>query len=208
MICPNCGTENNPDARFCKSCAAPQVPQATTPPATPAAPFPPPPPQLIPRPRLQPYEHFLGLLGFAFFLLAVAVVFGLNPSLIDGFRQWSHLVTVNNTIFVRPPDSVIVSAAWFFVIMGVFEFVSGFLRWSLRWLRLRAVSRVLTGIGDVIFALLLLRYADRAISGALVITVLVGVFAALLMIYITLGVYWSTARRVAWVPSPEPPTRQ
>ena len=207
MKCPSCGTENNPDARFCKSCGAPQVPEVVSPPVPPDAPVPPPPPTVL-RHRHQPYEQFLGLLGFAFFLFAVAVVFALNPNLWEGLRQWNQLVTANNTVLIRPPDTVIVSVAWFFAIMGVFEFISAFLRWSLRWLRLRAASRILTGVGDLIFAALLLRYADRAISGAFVITVLVGVFAALLMIYITLGVYWSASRRVPWTPAPQPPMRQ
>lgn len=205
MKCPNCGTENNEDARFCKSCAAPQTPQASPPPVAPVAPIPPPPPPPA-RPR-QPHEDLLGLLGFAFFLAAVAVVFGLNPRLFDGIGQWSRVVGANNTIFVRPPETVIVSAAWFFGIMGVFEFVSAFLRWSLRWLPLRAVSRVLTGIGDLVFAVLLLEYANRAISGGFLITVLVGLFAALLMIYVTLGVYWSASRGVPWIPAPQPRVR-
>jgi uncharacterized protein YacL len=168
----------------------------------------PPPPPVVLRHRHQPYEQFLGLLGFAFFLIAVAAVFALNPNLWEGLRQWNQIVVANNSILIRPPDAVIVSAAWFFGIMGVFEFVSAILRWSFRWLRLRAVSRILSGVGDLVFAALLLRYADRAISGALVITVLVGVFAALLMIYITLGVYWSQGRFLPWMASPQPPMRQ
>jgi hypothetical protein len=113
-----------------------------------------------------------------------------------------------HTIFVRPPDAFIVSAAWFFGVIGALEFVSASLRWALRWLPLRAASRVLSGVGDLIFAVLLLRYADRAISGGFLLTVLVGVIAALLMIYVTLGVYWSTARPRPWASTMEPPARQ
>lgn len=207
MKCANCGTENNDDARFCKACAAPQTPQASTAPAAPAVPpIPPPPPVPLRRPR-QPHEEFVGLLGFAFFLLAVAVVFSQNPNLFDGIRRWTELASAAGTVFVRPPDAVIVSAAWFFGVMGVFEFVSASIRWSLRWLPLRAASRVLSGIGDLIFAVLLLRYADRAISGSFLIMVLVAVFAALLMLYVTLGIYWSNARVYVGMPAPFPPDR-
>lgn len=194
MKCPSCGTENNDDARFCKSCAAPQTPAAAPPPvppvAPPPAPWPPPPP---PRHK-QPHEDFVGLLSFAFFLLAVAMAFGLNPNLIQDFGRWFQLMSSNHTIFVRPPEALIVASAWFFGVIGVLEFVAATVRWALRWTPMRALSRVLSGVGDLVFAILLLRYADRAISGGILLTVLVGVVAALLMIYVTLGIYWSSGR--------------
>ncbi len=208
MKCPNCGTENHEGARFCKACAAPQTPQASPPPVAPTAPpIPPPPPPVQLRHPRQPHEEFVGLLGFAFFLVAVAVVFSQNPNLFDGIRRWTEIVSASGTIFVRPPEAVIVSAAWFFGVIGMFEFVSAFIRWSLRWLPLRAASRVLSGVGDLIFAVLLLRYADRAISGGFLIMVLVGVLAALLMVYVTLGMYWSNARVYVGIPAPYPPSR-
>jgi len=147
-------------------------------------------------------------LGFAFFLAAVAAVFVQNPNLIEDLRRWSQIMSTNNTIFVRPPDAAIVSAAWFFGVVGVLEFISASLRWALRWNPLRAVSRILTGVGDLIFAVLLLRYADHAISGGFLLTVLVGVLAALLMIYVTLGIYWSSGRSAQWAASVQPPARQ
>ncbi len=208
MNCPSCGTENHEDARFCKSCAAPLTPTMAAPPATPVAPPPPPPPPpiYVDR-RRQPHQEFVGLLGFAFFLVAVAIVFAQNPNLFEGLRRWMEIVTANQTVFVRPPEAIIVSAVWFFGAMGVFEFASAFIRWSLRWIPLRVAARVLSGIGDLLFAALLLRYADRAISGPFLITVLVAVLAAMLMIYITLGMYWSRGRVLLWVPAPEPRVR-
>ncbi len=207
MKCPNCGTENNPEARFCKSCAAPQTPEATPPPVAPTAPLPPPPPPPPAWRPHQPYQPFVGLLGLVFFLVAVAVMLSQNPSFFDGIRQWTQIVTPANTVFVRPPDPIIVSAAWFFGAIGAFEFVLAFVRWSLRWLPLRSASRILSGVGDLIFAVLLLRYADRAISGGFLITVLVGVFAALLTVYVTLGVYWSAGRHYPWFAAPQPRMR-
>lgn len=207
MKCPSCRTENHEDARFCKSCAAPLTPTETPAPAAPVAPAPPPPPPIYVDRRRQPHQEFVGLMGFAFFLVAVAIVFAQNPNLFEGLRQWTDLVSVNHTVLVRPPEAIILSAAWFFGAMGVFEFVSAFLRWSLRWLPLRVASRILSGIGDLLFAALLLRYADRGISGGFLITVLVAVFAAMLMIYVTLGMYWSRGRVLLWLPAPEPRVR-
>ena len=202
MKCPSCGTENSDDARFCKSCAAPQTPAASgaVPPVPPpTAPEPPPPPQ--PPRHKQPHEDLVGLLSFAFFLLAVAVAFGLNANLIQDFGRWFQLMSSNHTVFVRPPEALIVASAWFFGVIGALEFVGASLRWSLRWTPMRALSRVLSGVGDLVFAVLLLGYADRAISGAFLLTVLVGVVAALLMIYVTLGIYWSSGRPT---PGPSP----
>lgn len=207
MKCPACGVENHDNARFCKSCAAPQVPQVPQAPTPPPAAPPVVPPPVRLRHHRQPHEDLVGLLGFAFFLAAVAVVFAQNPSLIEGLRTWSREMSVGNTIFVRPPDPVIVSAAWFFGVMGGLEFIGAGLRWSLRWPPLRVTSLVLAGFGDLIVALLLLRYADRAISGAFLLTVLVGVAAAFLMIYITLGIYWASSRKAPWSDSLLPSAR-
>ncbi len=207
MKCPSCGTENHEDARFCKSCAAPLTPSETSPPENVVAPPPPPPPPVYVDRRRQPHQEFVGLMGFAFFLVAVAIVFAQNPNLFEGLRRWTDIVGANRTVLVRPPEAIIVSAAWFFGAMGVFEFVSAFIRWSLRWLPLRVASRLLSGIGDLVFAALLLRYSDRAISGGLVIMVLVAVFAGLLMLYVTLGMYWSRGRVFLWIPAAEPRVR-
>ncbi len=207
MRCPACGTENNDDARFCKSCAAPQtpVPPSTVPaPVTPPLPVVPPPP---PPRHKQPHEDALGLLGFAFFLLAVAVAFAQDANLISDFQRWFQLMSASHTIFVRPPDALIVASAWFFAVVGSLEFVSAFLRWGFRWLPQRALSRFLSGVGDIALAFLLLRYADRAISGGTLLMVLVAVVAAMLMIHVTMTIYWSTPRPSPWPAATQPHAR-
>lgn len=160
------------------------------------APPPPPPP---PTRYRQPHEEFVGLLSFAFFLTAVAVVFGLNPNLVTDLRLWTQIVSDHHTVFVRPPDPVLVSAAWFFGVMGVLEFVNAGVRWALRWTPLRSAGRVLSAVGDLMFASLLQLYAIGSITGAFLVTILVGVLAVLLMIYVTLGIYWSNARTARWL---------
>ena len=185
--------ENGSEARFCKSCATPLPEAAPSPPTVPAIAAPPVPPPPPARHR-QPHEEFVGLLGFAFFLIALAVVFGLNPNLISDLRVWSQLASDNHTIFVRPPDAVITSAAWFFGVMGVLEFVAAAIRWALGWTPLRSAARALSGVADLMFSALLFLYAARSLSGTFLVSVLVGVFAILLIIYVTLGVYWSTPR--------------
>ena len=206
MKCASCGTENRDEARFCKACGAPQtakIPEAPAPLVAPAIPPPPPPPVR----HRYPHEDLVGLLSFAFFLIAVAVVFGQNPTVLDGLQTWVQLVSANGTVFVRPPDPVIVSVGWFFSVVGGLEFVSAALRWALRWPPLRVVSRVLSGVGDLVLAFLVFRYADRLISGAFLLTVLIGVAASLLILYVTLGVYWSSYRPARWPGAIQPHLR-
>lgn len=135
------------------------------------------------------------------------MAFAVDPNLISDFSRWFQAMSTSHTIFVRPADALIVCSAWFFGTVGALEFVAAALRWSLRWPHLRAVARVMSGTVDLVFAALLLQYADRAISGAFLIMVLVGVAAAFLMIYVTLGFYWSWGRPRSWAAGAWPGAR-
>lgn len=191
MKCATCGTDNREGSKFCYSCGTALAPAAAPPPV---APLPPPPPP--PRPRLfpkQPHQDLLGLLGLAFVLISLGIVFSANPSLAAELRQWADHVTQAGP-FVRPPEGVITSAALFFVIVGFLEFVSAFLRWSLRWMRTLVLSRVLTGVGDLVFAALLYLYSGFAVSGFLVLTALVAMAGVLLLVWIVVGLYWAVSR--------------
>lgn len=203
MTCPSCGTENPDGSRFCMSCASPLA--APAPQAPPGYAAPPPPP---PARHRQPHEDIVGLLSLAFVLIAVSVVFGLNANLATELRDWTRLVTERNTIFLRPPEGIIVSAAWFFAVVGVFEFIAAGLRWALRWTSLRVVGRVLSGAGDLVLSALLFLYAAKTIAGTFLIAVLAGAVGVLLMVYVTLGIYWSSARSVSRPEAVQPPARQ
>lgn len=202
MRCPQCGTENRPEARFCKWCATPLPLAPPTSPPSPEAPVAPPPPLVPPVParRREPHEDLVGLVGFAFFLVGVAVLFAADPNAIGDVTVWSQSASIYRTPFVRPPDPLILGAAWFFVTVGVLGLIGAGMRRSLRWSPLRVLSEFLSAIGDLVFAVLLVRYADRAISGASLIMALVGLFAGFLMIYAVMAFYWNSAR-------PYPPRR-
>ena len=188
------------------SCATPLTTEAPSASATTPAPIPMPPPPPV-RHR-QPHEDILGLLSLAFFLFAVAVMFAQNPNLLTDLRTWSDLVARHNTIFVRPPEAIIVSAAWFFGTMGVLEFVSAGLRWALGWMPLRAAARALSGVGDLMFSVLLLLYSARTLTGTFLLTYLVGAVGVLLLIYVTLGIYWASTRVTPRPEAVQPPARQ
>lgn len=203
MKCPNCGTENPEGSRFCMSCASPLAAPA------PMTAAPPPPAPALPRPRhREPHEDLVGLLSLAFVLVAVSAVFAWNTNLPAELQEWGRLASVHNTVFVRPPEGIIASAAWFFVAVGIFEFVAAGLRGLLRWMPLRVAGRVLSGVGDLVFASLLFLYAGRTISGAFLLAVLAGSVGVLLMVYVILGIYWASIRGAPRPETVQPPTRQ
>ncbi len=150
----------------------------------------------------------LGLASLAFVLIALAAAFVMSPNLWADLGAWGRLITIHNTVFVRPPEGVITGAAWFFAVVGVLEFVAAALRLAARWTYLRVAGRVLSGVGDLVFSALLFMYSGRTISGAFLIAVLTGAVGALLLIYVTLGIYWSSARRTPRPGFVEPPARQ
>ncbi len=204
MKCFSCGTENPDGSRYCMSCASPltvSTPVAAAPPPA----VPPPPPRHRHR---EPYEDLLGLMSLAFVLVAVSAVFAWNTNLPAELQEWSRLASVHNTIFVRPPEGVILSAAWFFAAVGIFEFVAAGLRGVLRWTPLRVAGRVLSGVGDFVFASLLFLYSARTIGGTFLLAVLAGAVGVLLIIYVTLGIYWASARTSPHPETVPPPTQQ
>ncbi len=212
MMCSSCGTENPEGSRFCMSCASPLMAPAPAAPA--AAPTPPMPPMPFERHRehhlrhRDPHEDLVGLLGLAFVLVAVSAVFAWNANLPVELQQWTRIASDQNTVFTRPPEGIIVSAAWFFTAMGAFEFLAGGLRWALRWRYLRVAGRFLAAVGDLVFASLLFLYAARTISGLMMGAILSGTVGMFLMIYVVLGLYWSAARPTPPPAPVQPPIRQ
>ncbi len=206
MKCSNCGTENPEGSRFCMSCALPLTVSAPRPAA--AYPAPPSPYLRHEHRHRQPHEELVGLLGLAFVLVAVSAIFAWNANLPSELQEWSRIVSVNHTVFVRPPEGIIVSAAWFFTIVGLFELVAAALRWALRWTYLRIAGRTLSAVGDLVFASLLFLYSAHTISGLMMGAILAGTVGMLLFIFVTLGLYWTTARPMPRVSPVQPPTQQ
>jgi hypothetical protein len=198
--CPNCGTENKADVAYCVYCGTALAEKA------PEAPVPAPPSTLtneaiisaavkpIPRDIRERAPDFVALIGVAFFLLVVGIVFTLNGNILNDFQAWSNLIQANS-LFSRPPDGIIVSGEQFFALLGLSNFLTAALKWTLDRNRFGALARVLAGTGFVVLALLLTRYAIRAVSGQLIISLWVAVLGALLVTYIAIGLYWTTTRR-------------
>ncbi len=166
----------------------------TAPIVTPSSPI-----RTIPPPvRRERTPDFVGLLGFAFFLLVLGVVFYLNQNLLTNLRQWWDQILAGRLLF-RPPQGVVLSAIGFWALIGVTNFVVAALRWSLRRTKIHTLGAALGGVGAITFAYLLYRYSLRELSGSQVVSFEAAVIAIMLFVYIGLGLHWtSTRRRLAY----------
>jgi hypothetical protein len=208
--CAKCGTENDEEVAFCVYCGSVlpasggEVPAAPLPrPATTSA------VKRLPAGVRGPEERhpdFVGLIGVAFFLLTIGIVFTLNTNLLSDLRLWWDRI-VPNGIFVRPPEGIITSGIVFFGLLGLSNFLTSGLRWVLDRNRFGALARILAGVGFLSLALLTWRYSLFAISGPQVISTWTAVLGTLLVIYIAIGLYWVRTRRPAPAGSQAPITR-
>src|SRR3989442_3690174 len=201
--CPRCGTNNRDESRFCLTWWArlrgltredAPGPAVTAPISTPTSAI-----RVIPPPA--PRERapdFVGLLGVAFFLLVLGVVFYLNQNLPTDLRQWWDQIVAGRLLF-RPPEGVISSAVGFWALIGVTNFVVAVLRWSLLRTKIHTLGAALGGLGTIAFAYLLYPYALRQLTGSQLVSFEAAVLAILLFVYIGLGLHWtSTRRRLAY----------
>lgn len=210
MRCPKCGTENNAEVAFCVYCGAVlPIGSRQTPVDVPPVSTVVPPSAVKPIPPAVRERHpdFVGLIGLAFFLLIVGIVFTLNSGLLNDFRLWWDRVVAGG-LFVRPPAGIIESGILFFGLLGLSNFLTSGLRWLLDRSRFGALARVLAGVAFLALALLLTRYGSQAISGQLVVSIWTAVLGALLIIYIALGLYWVRTRRVIPTRAQRPATRE
>jgi hypothetical protein len=134
---------------------------------------------------------FTALLGIAFFLLVLGVVFYLNQALITQMGEWWDRI-VRGNVLLRPPEGVISSAVLFFALLGGTYFVIGAVRWAVTRSKIRTLSASLTGVAMVAFAYLLYRYSLTEVSGPFVLSVEAAVVAVLLFTFIFGGIYWTT----------------
>src|SRR5438132_2897596 len=128
QIGARCGTIHKDESQFCLYCGGP-LPMRPTEPPRPAAPSPPRPTPPTPRPmsvaRARTHD-FVGLFGVAFLLLVVGVVFYLNQNLLTEIRRWWDQILAGRLAF-RPPEGLIISAAWFWGLLGISGFGIAFL---------------------------------------------------------------------------------
>jgi len=196
--CAKCGTENKEDVAFCVYCGSAlartmaEPPGPAPAPKAPSAALKPIPPGV--REPEESHPDFVGLIGVAFFLLIIGIVFTLNTSLLNDLRAWWDRI-VTEGISARPPDGIIASGIIFFALLSLSNFLTAGLRWILDRSRFGALARILAGIGFLTLAFLTWRYSLLAVNGTQVISIWTAVLGTLLVIYIAIGLYWARARR-------------
>src|SRR3989475_11972087 len=171
QLCARGGTSNKDESQFCLYCGAPLPMGATDPPRPPPPPPPrptPPTPRPTPAPRARTPD-FVGLFGVAFFLLVIGVVFYLNQNLLSEIRRYWDQILAGRIAF-RPPEGLIISAAWFWDLLGISSFGIAFLRWTFTRSRIRTFVAFLAGIGMIALAFFLYRYSLPTLSGSLVVS--------------------------------------
>jgi Protein of unknown function (DUF835) len=203
--CARCGTENAEDIAFCVYCGSSLTGPAPTP--TPAAESAPAPRtsavKPIPRSVRESYERgpdFVGLIGVAFFLLIVGIVFTLNTNLVRDLTDWYDLMRAEGMpagLFVRPPSGIVTSGMFFFGLLGLSNFLTAGLRWTLDRSRFGGLARAFAGIGFFGLAVLIWRYSLGALTGTQVLSLWTATLGVLLVAYIATGLYWVRARRPA-----------
>ena len=197
--CTKCGTENKEDVAFCVYCGSALPGTVTEAPAPARAPkasstaLKPIPPGVRAAPE-ESRPDFVGLIGIAFFLLIIGIVFTLNTSLLSDLRAWWDRI-VSDGVFARPPDGIVTSGIVFFALLSLSNFLTAGLRWILDRSRFGALARVLAGVGFLTLAFLTWRYSLLALGGTQVISIWTAALGALLVIYIAIGLYWARVRR-------------
>jgi uncharacterized membrane protein YfcA len=160
--CPKCHRETKEGDKFCINCGASLASEAPKPVET----------RVHVRERDMCFgereRDYLGLVSFGFFLLIVGIVFILNPNIVNDFRLWIEKISISH-MPRRPPDGLIFSAAIFFGLVGVFDFVMAGIRLAINDKKRRILADILSGIALILFAYLLYLYGGYQLTWQMVL---------------------------------------
>jgi len=156
--CPSCGAEVKADDKYCIDCGASLTAKAG---------------ETIPRERKPVRERdecfggagkdYSGLVSFGFFIIAVGIIFIVNPNIFSDFGTWVEAM-VSQEGFVRPPEGLITGAMVFFGLIGASNFVMAGIKLAAGRGWRRALSDALSGVALVLFAYLINLYGIRSIT--------------------------------------------
>lgn len=175
--CPKCGAEVDKDDQFCGSCGAPLTTKTEESPVK----------EHYAREEDVCFEarrhaDYTGLVSFGSFLLIVGIIFVANPNIISNFHTWGQAMS-NTNAFAKPPLGLINSAALFFGLIGVSDFLVASLRFVAQKRRRRVLRGALNGVGLLVLSYLLYLYGKGTLRGVAVLALEVVVIGLLVIVY-------------------------
>jgi len=157
--CPKCGVKIEKDAEFCRSCGTRLVAETSKP--------------LEKESYVQEREvcfgegerrrDYSGLVSFGIFLLIVGIIFLANPNLVSDFRLWIEKLTTEKTLS-RPPQGLIDSAALFFGLIALSNFVMVGVRFMAHQRLRRVLGDILSGVALVLFSYFIYLYGTHTLT--------------------------------------------
>jgi len=132
--------------------------------------------------REEPRRDPLGLIEFGLFLLTVGVVYMVNPNILSEFVSWVELMG-DHGVGIRPPATLITSAALFFGLIGLSNLLTAAIRVAIDKVWGRILPDVLAGAGFLVFAYVVNLYSQQVISWTNILAIMAIVLGALVILY-------------------------
>jgi hypothetical protein len=127
-------------------------------------------------------KDYMGLVSFGTFILAVGLVFVINPQLFSDFCLWiEQMRTMEN--LVRPPRGLIVSAIVFFGLIGLSDFFKAGIRFWIAQSRRQVLADILSGAALTLFAYLIYLYGNYTIGWQMALAIEAVAVGLLVILY-------------------------
>jgi hypothetical protein len=176
--CPKCGAEIEKDAEFCRSCGTHLTAETSKP--------------LEKEGSAREREvcfgegerrvDYSGLVSFGIFLLVVGTIFLANPNLFSDFRLWIETMTTEKTLS-RPPQGLINSAALFFGLIALSNFIMVGVRFMAKERMRRVLADILSGVALALFSYFIYLYGTRAFAWPMVLAAEAVTIGLLVILY-------------------------
>lgn len=177
--CEKCGAQVSDEDQFCPSCGNPVKPGVER--------------RALRRPRHarerdvcfgreEPRGDPLGVVEFGLFLLVVGAVYMSNPNILNSFVSWVRTMSDLQTA-IRPPATLINSAALFFGLIGVSNLLTAGIRTMVDKVWRRILPDILAGLGLLAFAYVINLYGQRVIAWTNILAIMAIVFGAMVILY-------------------------
>ena len=108
------------------------------------------------------HADYTGLVSFGLFLLIIGIIFIANPSILSQLNSWTNQMSQAQKL-LRPPPEIINSAALFFALVGLSDFIVSGIRLITHRRRRRAVRNVFSGVAVITFSYLVYLYGQRTL---------------------------------------------